>query len=127
DAFRRRRFAYRVSFLPIELYDAGFEGFGRARPLTAPVRGAPAFPAAAARLVRAPWPRSSMAQDERPVSHPRLRGDAATDAGRPRAAEVPRVARSVSVARDAGRGAGGGRHAIVVSARLQHPAQAAAD
>ena len=38
-----------------------------------------------------------------PVSHPRLRGHAAADAGRSRAAEVPRVASTISVARRARR------------------------
>ena len=62
------------------------------------------FPPHAARLV----PRATDASlpwrdDARPVPHPRLRGDAAADAGGSRAAEVPRVAGEVSVARGTGR------------------------
>ena len=58
----------------------------------------PALPAAAADLVPPPRPRPAVAQDRRPVPHPRLRDHAAADAGRSRAAEVRRVARQVSVA-----------------------------
>ena len=43
-------------------------------------------------VVPAPRPRSAVAQDRRPVPHPRVRDHAAADAGRSRAAEVPRVA-----------------------------------
>ena len=45
----------------------------------------------------------AVADDRRPVPHPRVGGHAAADAGRPRAAEVPRVAGEVPVARGARR------------------------
>ena len=48
-------------------------------------------------------------QTTRSVPHPRLRGHAAADAGRSRAAEVRRVAREIPDARGAGRRAGSGR------------------
>ena len=99
----------------------------RARPLPLPVAGrSPPFPAAAADLVRPPRPRSAVAQDRRSVPHPRVRNHAAADAGRSRAAEVRRVARQVPLDGGAGRGAGAGRDQDLVSARLQHPAEAAA-
>ena len=59
---------------------------------------------------RPPRPRSAVAQDRRPVPHPRVRDHAAADAGRSRAAEVRRVARQISVVRRARRGARAGRH-----------------
>ena len=65
----------------------------------------PALPAAAADLVPPPRPRPAVAQDRRPVSHPRVGNHAAADAGRSRPAEVRRVARQVSVVRGAGGGA----------------------
>ena len=45
-------------------------------------------------LVPPARPRSAVARDARSVSHPRVRSHAAADAGRSRAAEVPRVARA---------------------------------
>ena len=56
------------------------------------------LPPPPAHLVSQPRARPAVAQDRRPVPHPRLRDHAAADAGRSRAAEVPRVARQVSVA-----------------------------
>ena len=56
----------------------------------------PAVSPAAARVVSAARTRPALAADERSVSHPRLRSDAAADAGRSRAAEIPRVAGEVS-------------------------------
>src|SRR5207237_10380723 len=77
-------------------------------------------------MVSAQRPRSSVAPDHRSLPHPRLGGDAAADAGRPRAAEIPGVARQVSDVRGAGRRAGTGRHGEVAYARLQHPHATAA-
>ena len=59
-------------------------------------RRSPALPPAAARVVSAPRPRPAVAEDRRPVSHPRVGDHAAADAGRSRAAEVRRVAREIS-------------------------------
>ena len=59
--------------------------------------------APAAGVVPAARPRSALARDARSVPHPRLRNHAAADAGRPRPAEVPRVARSVPDVRGARR------------------------
>ena len=92
-------------------------------PLPPPARSPP-LPAAAADVVSPPRPRSAVAQDRRPVPHPRVGDHAAADAGRSRAAEVRRVAGEVPVARRAGRRAGAGGDADLVSARLQHPAHA---
>ena len=78
-------------------------------------------------VVRPPRPRPAVAQDRRPVPHPRVRDHAAADAGRSRAAEVPRVARQIPVARGAGRRRRSRTSTDdVVSARLQHPAAAPA-
>ena len=59
-----------------------------------PTRSPAVVPPPPARLVSPQRPRPAVAADQRPVPHPRLRGDAAADAGRSRAAEVPRVARA---------------------------------
>ena len=69
-----------------------------------------------------PWRKT-----ERPVPHPRVRDHAAADPGRPRAAEIPRMVGEVPVARRLGGGARAGSHRYLVSARLQHPAEAPAD
>ena len=58
-------------------------------PRTSPV------PAPAARLVPPQRARPAVAEHARPVPYPRLRGDAAADAGRPRAAEVRGMARKI--------------------------------
>ena len=72
----------------------------------------PALPVPAARRrfrrrllewYRAQRPRPALARDQRPVPHPRVRGDAAADAGRSRAAEVRRVAGEISEPDGAGR------------------------
>ena len=76
---------------------------------------------------RRPWTRAALAHDRRSVSHPRLGGDAAADAGRPRPAEVSRVAGALSQPRSAGLGAGRGGREDLVSARLQHPPSPSAD
>src|SRR5262245_20100245 len=55
-------------------------------------RAAPLVPPAAPLLVSEERARAAMASHRRPVPHPRLRGDAAADAGRSRAAEVRGVA-----------------------------------
>ena len=73
-------------------------------------RRSPAVPPAAAHVVPAPRPRPAVAQDRRPVPHPRLGDHAAADAGRSRAAEVRRVAGQVSVAARARRRARSRRH-----------------
>ena len=85
-----------------------------------------AFQAPAARLVRPQRPDAAVARDVRSVPHPRVGNHAAADAGRSRAAEVPRVARQVSLARGARRCARTRCDRDLVSARLQHPAEAAA-
>ena len=85
------------------------QAFPRRDPSAAP--RSPAFPPPPARLVPAARPRPALAPDARPVSHPRLRGDAAADAGRSRAAEVPAVARQVPDAGGARGRAGRRRHA----------------
>ena len=54
-------------------------------------------------LVPQARPRPALARDARSVPHPRVRDHAAADAGRSRAAEVPRVARSLSDVRGARR------------------------
>ena len=91
-------------------------------------RRPPALPAAAAHLVPAPRPRPAVAEDRRPVPHPRLGDHAAADAGRSRAAEVRRVA-ATSIRRSTRSRPRRKREvtADLVSARLQHPAAAAAD
>ena len=98
---------------------------GRSLPIPRAGRSPP-LPAAAAHLVRPPRPRPAVAQDRRPVPHPRVRDHAAADAGRSRAAEVRRVAREVSVDGGAGGRSRDRRHRDLVSARLQHPSEAAA-
>ena len=84
------------------------------------------IPAAAARLVSTERARSALAADHRSVSHPGVRGDAAADAGRSRAAEIRGVAGKVPDVRGARGGAGGRCHRDVAAARLQHPPPPAA-
>ena len=86
----------------------------------------PTLPDAPADVVPPARPRSAVADDRRSVPHPRLGDHAAADAGRSRAAEVRGVAREISVVRRAGRRARARGDADVVSARLQHPAEAPA-
>src|SRR5204863_1944621 len=76
----------------------------------------------AARLVRAAWPGPPLAPDARPLPRARVGNHAAADAGRSRAAEVRRVAGSVSDVRSARRRRGTGCRPDVVSAWLQHQA-----
>ena len=85
------------------------------------VASSSALQAAAAGVVSAAWTRAPLAHDRRSVSHPGVGGDAAADAGRPRPAEVSRVAVALSQPRSAGLGAGRGGRQDLVSARLQHP------
>ena len=64
-----------------------------------------------------------MAADTRPVRDPRLRGDAAADAGLPRRAAVPRLARALAEGRRARCSVARRRDPRVAGARLQ-PARA---
>src|SRR6185295_17171419 len=75
-------------------------------------------PPHAAALVPRTWTIPAVARDERPVPHPGVRGDAAADAGGSRAAEVPRVAGEVPVARSARRRRRVARHRNLAAARL---------
>ena len=75
-------------------------------------------------MVRGERPRPALAADARPVRDPRLRGDAAADAGRARRAAVPRLARALAERRRARRGAarrtssGRGRGSATTGARV---------
>ena len=66
-------------------------------------------------------PRPALAADPRPLRDPRQRGDAAADAGRPRRAALPGVARALADRRGAGRGDAGRRDPGVERPRVQPP------
>ena len=113
-------------FSPLGDYKAhrGSKGSPRSTPEPAARQRVP--PAAPRQWYPAQRTRPAVAQHRRPVSHPRLRGDAAADAGGSRAAEVPRVARrsipSLQALADAPRR---DVDRDLAAARLQHPAAAA--
>jgi len=93
-------------------------------PAPVPDPAAPLRPPPAA-VVPHRRPAPALAPHARPLPHPRLRGHAAADAGRPRRAEVPRVPAPLPLPRGAGarprrRGARG-----LVPAGLQRPPRAA--
>ena len=88
---------------------------------------AAALPPQPARLVSQERPRPAVAQHRRPVPHPGVGDHAAADAGRSRAAEVPRVARrSTRRSTCSPRRRRRRCRRDVAAARLQHPAAAAA-
>ncbi len=99
----------------------------RQLPPPARSRRARLVPPHAAALVPRARTIAAVARDERSVPHPGLRGDAAADAGGSRAAEVPRVAGEVPVARSTRRRRRVARHRDLAAARLQHPAATPAD
>src|SRR5512133_235004 len=70
------------------------------------------------------WPEpatAALARDARSVRDPRLRGDAAADAGLEGGAALARVARTLAYGRGAGRGEHGAGDPRVAGARLQPP------
>src|SRR5439155_2708402 len=88
-----------VDFHFIELYGLeGFQTFGGqgSRCASDRRRRSAEVPTPVAGLVSALRPRPSVAADNGSVPHPRVGSDAAADAGRSRAAEVPGVAGALS-------------------------------
>src|SRR6185436_8915790 len=84
---------------------------------------APELQAPAARVVRPPRTYAAMARDLRSVPHPRVGNHAPADAGRSRAAEIPRMAGEVSDARGARGRARARRDGDMAAARIQHQAE----
>src|SRR4051812_39749453 len=94
------------------------------QPFPATSRRPPAVSTPTARLVSRTRARPAVAEDGRSVPHPGVRGDAAADASRSRAAEVPRVAGEISVAVGARRRRPGRCDRDVAATGLQHQAAA---